>query len=104
MGNWDLLTRAQWLESKMFLSGYLLNSQGDRVSMAHSVEGRYPFLDHNVMEFCMGLRSQDKLRGLNEKYILKKLMNGHLPESVVKRSKQAYRAPVASGLLIQRGP
>ena len=104
MGNWDLLTRAQWLESKMFLPGYLLSSQGDRVSMAHSVEGRYPFLDHRVVEFCMGLKSQDKMRGLNEKYILKKLMNGHLPESVVKRSKQAYRAPVASGLLSKQAP
>jgi len=104
MGNWDLLTRAQYLESKLFLPGYLLSSQGDRVSMAHSVEGRYPFLDHRVVEFCMGLRSQDKMRGLNEKYILKKLMNGHLPESVVKRSKQAYRAPVASGLLAKEAP
>ncbi|MCP4309775.1 MAG: asparagine synthase (glutamine-hydrolyzing) [Bacteroidetes bacterium] len=104
MGNWDTLTRAQWLESKLFLSGYLLSSQGDRVSMAHSVEGRYPFLDHRVVELCMGLRSQDKLRGLNEKYILKKLMNGHLPESVVKRSKQAYRAPVATGLLAENAP
>lgn len=104
MGNWDTLSRAQWLESKLFLSGYLLSSQGDRVSMAHSVEGRYPFLDHRVVEFCMGLRSQDKLRGLNEKYILKKLMNGHLPESVVARSKQAYRAPVASGLLSENAP
>jgi len=104
MGNWDLLTRAQWLESKMFLPGYLLSSQGDRVSMAHSVEGRYPFLDHHVLEFCMGLRSQDKIRGLNEKYILKKLMNGHLPDSVVKRSKQAYRAPVSSGLVSKEAP
>jgi asparagine synthase (glutamine-hydrolysing) len=104
MGSWDLLTRAQWLESKMFLSGYLLSSQGDRVSMAHSVEGRYPFLDHRVVEYCLGLRSQDKIKGLNEKYILKKLMNGHLPESVVTRSKQAYRAPVASGLLSSGAP
>ncbi len=104
MGSWDMLTRAQWLEAKMFLPGYLLSSQGDRVSMAHSVEGRYPFLDHRVVEFCMGLRSQDKMRGLNEKYILKKLMNGKLPESVVKRSKQAYRAPIASGLLSSEAP
>jgi len=104
MGSWDLLSRAQWLETRLFLSGYLLSSQGDRVSMAHSVEGRYPFLDHRVVGFCMGLQSQDKLRGLNEKYILKKLMDGHLPEAVVKRSKQAYRAPVASGLLAEGAP
>lgn len=104
MGSWDMLSRAQWLESKMFLPGYLLSSQGDRVSMAHSVEGRYPFLDHRVVEFCTGLKSLDKMRGLNEKYILKKLMDGKLPESVVKRSKQAYRAPVASSLLSKEAP
>jgi len=98
MEEWDVLTRAQWLESKLFLSGYLLSSQGDRMGMAHSVEGRYPFLDHNVVEYCMGLRSLDKIKGLNEKFLLKKWMEGKLPENVVKRSKQAYRAPVSSAL------
>ena len=98
MDQWDVLTRAQWLESNLFLSGYLLSSQGDRMGMANSVEGRYPFLDHHVIEFCTGLRSLDKIKGLNEKYLLKKWMEGKLPENVVNRSKQAYRAPVSSAL------
>ncbi len=100
----DLLSRAQWIESKLFLSGYLLSSQGDRMAMAHSVEGRYPFLDHRVIEFCTRLPSSYKIRGLNEKYLLKKLMTGRLPGEVVNRPKQAYRAPVASSLVAGNTP
>jgi asparagine synthase (glutamine-hydrolysing) len=93
---WDPLAKAQWLESTVFMSGYLLSSQGDRMAMANSVEGRYPFLDYRVMEFCAGLHPDLKLNGLNEKYILKQTMKGRLPVSVLKRPKQAYRAPIAS--------
>jgi len=96
MGDWDLLSRAQWIESKLFLSGYLLSSQGDRVAMANSVEGRYPFLDHRVIEFCMKLRSTHKIKGLNEKYLLKYIMKNRLPEEVISRPKQAYRSPGAN--------
>lgn len=96
---WDRLSKAQWLEIKLFMSGYLLSSQGDRVAMANSVEGRYPFLDYRVMEFCATLPPDFKMHGLNEKYILKKLMNNRLPESILKRPKQAYRAPVSKSLL-----
>jgi len=93
---WAPLAKAQWLESTVFMSGYLLSSQGDRMAMANSVEGRYPFLDFRVMEFCAGLHPDLKLNGLNEKYILKQTMKGRLPASVLKRPKQAYRAPIAS--------
>jgi asparagine synthase (glutamine-hydrolysing) len=89
------LGQAQWLESVIFMSGYLLSSQGDRVSMANSVEGRYPFLDYRVIEFASSLPPDFKLHGLNEKFILKRMMNNRLPESVLKRPKQAYRAPIA---------
>ena len=78
----------------LFLSGYLLSSQGDRMSMANSVEGRYPFLDHRVIEFATSLPSDFKLKGLNEKYLLKKIAKGRIPEEIIKRSKQAYRAPI----------
>ncbi len=103
-GKLDLLSRAQWLESTLFMSGYLLSSQGDRMGMANSVEGRYPFLDHRVIEFCSRLPWNHKIRGLNEKYLMKKLMDGRLPDQVVHRPKQAYRAPVASSLTSAKAP
>ena len=90
----DYLGKASHIEIKLFLSGYLLSSQGDRVSMANSVEGRYPFLDHRIIEFAMGMPSDFKLKGLNEKYILKRMSRGRIPESILHRSKQAYRAPI----------
>ena len=97
--NYDRLNKSQWLESSIFMSSYLLSSQGDRVAMANSVEGRYPFLDYRVMEFAASLPSDYKMHGLNEKFILKKMMNNRLPESVLKRPKQAYRAPMAGSFL-----
>jgi asparagine synthase (glutamine-hydrolysing) len=104
LDNWSLLSRAQWLETNIFMSGYLLSSQGDRMAMANSVEGRYPFLDHRVIEFCARLPAQFKLRGLNEKYLLKKLMDGKLPQNVLKRSKQAYRAPISNSFFSKGSP
>lgn len=96
---YDRLNKSQWLESMIFMSSYLLSSQGDRVAMANSVEGRYPFLDYRVMEFAAKLPPSFKMHGLNEKYILKRMMKNRLPESVLKRPKQAYRAPIASSFL-----
>jgi asparagine synthase (glutamine-hydrolysing) len=96
---YDRLGKAQWLEAVIFMSSYLLSSQGDRVSMANSVEGRYPFLDYRVIEFAATLPPDYKMHGLNEKYILKRMMKNRLPESVLKRPKQAYRAPVSRSFL-----
>lgn len=92
----DLLSRAQWLEATIFMSGYLLSSQGERMTMANSVEGRYPFLDHRVVELCMKLRPEYKLKGLNEKYLLKTMMKNKVPNEIIDRQKQPYRAPIAS--------
>jgi asparagine synthase (glutamine-hydrolysing) len=92
---WDSLARAQYLEVVTLLSGYLISSQGDRMLMAHSVEGRFPFLDSDVMEFCNGLPPLYKLAGLNEKFILKRASKGRVPESIIHRPKQPYRAPDA---------
>lgn len=102
--SWETLSQAQWLESVIFMSGYLLSSQGDRMGMANSVEGRYPFLDYRVIEYCCSLHPDLKLNGLNEKYILKKMMSGKIPESVIKRSKQAYRAPVRKAFITSETP
>ena len=100
---WPALSQSQFLESTIFLSHYLLSSQGDRVAMANSVEGRYPFLDYRIIEFAAALPPHFKMNGLNEKYILKKMMHGRLPESVLKRPKQAYRSPVAGGFFSPAG-
>ncbi len=102
--SWDSLAKAQWLETTIFMSGFLLSSQGDRMAMANSVEGRYPFLDYRLIEFCASLPARLKLNGLNEKFLLKRLMRGHIPESIAKRTKQAYRAPIQSVFLSKQSP
>lgn len=91
--NWHPLNRAQYLEAKALMGGYLLCSQGDRMLMTNSVEGRFPFLDHRVIEFGNKLPPKMKIKGLNEKYLLKKAMRSYLPAAIVDRHKQPYRAP-----------
>ena len=90
---WDGFCQAQYLESAHLLPGYILSSQGDRVAMAHSVEGRFPFLDYRVVEFASKIPPSMKMRVLNEKYLLKRCACGLLPSSITKRHKQPYRAP-----------
>ena len=91
---WDPLARAQYLEITIFLSQYLLSSQGDRMGMAHSVEGRFPFLDVRMVEFCNRLDPRMKMRVLKEKYLLKKAAEPWLPDIIRRRPKRPYRAPV----------
>jgi asparagine synthase (glutamine-hydrolysing) len=92
---WPSFTQGEYLETNYFLSGYLLSSQGDRMAMAHSVEGRYPFLDYRVLSFAAKLPVAIKLRVLNEKYILKRACKNLVPTSILNRRKQPYRAPDA---------
>lgn len=92
---WNTFVRAQYIEARHLLPGYILSSQGDRVAMAHSVEGRFPYLDHRFVEFASSLPDRLKLRALTEKYLLKRAAAGLVPESVVNRPKQPYRAPDA---------
>lgn len=95
MGRWDPFCQAQYLELVLFMSGYLLSSQGDRMMMGNSVEGRFPFLDYRVMEFAHSMPPGLKLNVLNEKYILKKAFGELVPEEISLRPKQPYRAPIA---------
>jgi len=91
---WDPLHQAQYLEISIFLSQYLLSSQSDRVAMGHSVEGRFPFLDYRVVEFCNRLSPALKLRGLTEKFLLKETSREWLPADITDRPKQPFRAPI----------
>jgi asparagine synthase (glutamine-hydrolysing) len=102
--NWSDLAQSQYLESSIFMSGYLLSSQGDRMGMGNSVEGRYPFLDYRLIEFSAKLPDRYKLNCLNEKFILKKMSVGRIPKSITRRSKQAYRAPIASSFFSANAP
>lgn len=93
---WSDLARAQWFEYKTLLSGYILSAQGDRMLMGNSVEGRFPFLDYRLIDFADKLPADYKLSGLTEKYILKEAFKDRIPDTILNRPKQPYRAPDAA--------
>jgi asparagine synthase (glutamine-hydrolysing) len=95
LARWDPLARDQYVEIRTLLSGYLLAAQGDRMAMASSVEGRFPFLDVDVVALAASLPANYKLRVLDEKHVLKRAAEGLVPRSIIQRPKQPYRAPDA---------
>ena len=101
---WPSLAQDQYLEIRSMMSGYLLAAQGDRMLMAHSVEGRFPFLDHRVVALADSLPSSFKLRGLDEKHLLKRVAVGLVPDEIIRRPKQPYRAPDAASFLGENAP
>jgi asparagine synthase (glutamine-hydrolysing) len=96
---WHPLSQSQYLESAYLLPGYILSSQGDRVGMANAVEGRFPFLDHRLIELAAKIPPRLKLKGLVEKHILRQSMKHLLPGSIATRPKQPYRAPESRAFL-----
>jgi asparagine synthase (glutamine-hydrolysing) len=90
---WEHFNQAEYLEAMHLLPGYILSSQGDRMAMAHSVEGRYPFLDYRVVEFAAKLPPNLKMKVLDQKHLLKRAADGLIPKSIQRRFKQPYRAP-----------
>ena len=97
--DWDPLSRAQYTEINIFLSNYLLSSQGDRMAMAHAVEGRFPFLDHRVVELAFRIPPSYRLNGLKEKFILKQVARDCMPAEILDRPKTPYRAPIGQCFL-----
>jgi asparagine synthase (glutamine-hydrolysing) len=93
-GDFGAQGRAQYLEISTFLHGYLLHTQGDRMLMGNSVEGRFPFLDHRVAELAARLPESLRVRGLTEKYALRRAAARQVPAAVLARTKVPYRAPV----------
>jgi asparagine synthase (glutamine-hydrolysing) len=92
---WTPLAQDQYLEIHTLLSGYLLSSQGDRMSMANSVELRLPFLDREVMRLAASVPPSFKLPALRGKDVLKRAAKGRVPPEIIGRKKQPYRAPDA---------
>ncbi len=101
---WSALAQDQYLEITTLLSGYLLSAQGDRMLMAGSVEGRFPFLDRDVVALAASLPDRFKLRTLDEKHVLKRAAAGLVPDAIIARTKQPYRAPDATCLTGARAP
>lgn len=97
--NWNYVSKAQYLEIITFMSGYLLSSQGDRMAMANSIELRVPYLDHRIIEYMATVPARYKIRGLNEKYLLKKVYKNLLPDIITFRPKNPYRAPIRNSLI-----
>jgi asparagine synthase (glutamine-hydrolysing) len=96
----DDLAPYLWFDQKYFLADDIL-TKSDRMSMAHSVEVRPPFLDHRLVEFAAKLPASFKIRGTQQKFILKELMKDKLPPEILKREKIGFDIPAHEWL---RGP
>ena len=96
----DDLARYLWFDQKYFLADDIL-TKSDRMSMAHSVEVRPPFLDHRVVEFAAKLPASLKIRGTQQKFVLKELMRDKLPPAILQRKKIGFDIPAHEWL---RGP
>jgi asparagine synthase (glutamine-hydrolysing) len=96
----DRLARYLWFDQKYFLADDIL-VKSDRMSMAHSVEVRPPFLDHRIVEFAAALPAALKIRGSCQKFLLKELMKDKLPPSIPWRKKVGFDIPTHEWL---RGP
>ncbi len=90
---WSALEKGAYLELTTLLEPYLLAAQGDRVSMAYGVEGRYPFLDYRVFEHSVRLPAARKLVGDRDKVALREVAQTLLPPEIAERPKHPYRAP-----------
>ena len=93
---WHPLNRSLYFGYKVLLAGMLLSHKGDRVTMANSVEGRYPFLDEEMIAFAARLHPRWKLRrGVKEKYLLRQAAARVLPAEIASRRKSMFRLPLA---------
>ena len=100
MSRWHPLNRSLYLGYKVMLAGLLMTHKGDRPAMANSVEARFPFLDHGVVDFCAALDPKLKLRGLRgDKYLLRQFARQYLDPSVALRPKNIFRAAYSASFL-----
>ena len=88
------LEKMLYVDTKTWLPDDLL-IKADRMTMANSVELRVPFLDHKVLEFAASLPANQKVRGFQMKYLLKKALAKHVPEEILRRRKEGFPMPIA---------
>jgi asparagine synthase (glutamine-hydrolysing) len=85
-----------YLWSKTMLPGYILAMLGDRMEMAHSIEGRVPFLDHHVVETIRAQPVRLKIRGMTEKFVLREAVRDVITDTVYRRQKHPFMSPPAT--------
>jgi asparagine synthase (glutamine-hydrolysing) len=90
------VNQALYLWAKTLLPGYILTVLGDRMEMAHSIEGRVPFLDHEVVELIRSMPVGQKIRGMTEKYVLREAARPVLTDTVYQRQKHPFLSPPAT--------
>jgi asparagine synthase (glutamine-hydrolysing) len=78
------------------LPGYILTMLGDRMEMAHSIEGRVPFLDHHVVETIRSQPVRLKIRGMTEKYVLREAVRDVITDTIYRRQKHPFMSPPAT--------
>ena len=89
------LNQALYLWSKIQLPNFVLTFLSDRMEMAHSIEGRVPFLDHRVAEYAAGIPIDMKIRGVREKHVLREAARDVIIEPVYGREKHPFSTPPA---------
>jgi asparagine synthase (glutamine-hydrolysing) len=92
----DAVHTALYLWAKTILPHYILSNLGDRMEMAHSIEGRVPFMDHHVAEYLQRVPVSLKIRGMTEKYILREAARDVLTKTVYERQKHPFLSPPAT--------
>src|SRR5204863_4987591 len=92
----DPLNKSLFVWAKSFLPNYILNLLGDRMEMAHSIEGRVPFLDHHVVETICSQPVSLKIRGMTEKYVLREAVRDVITDTVYRRQKHPFMSPPAT--------
>ncbi len=95
----DRVNQRSYLDFKLRLSDHLLSDHGDRMTMAHSVEGRYPFLDLEILEFARRLPPELKVNGFADKFIVRKGAARVLPTEFAAREKFHFTTPTSAQLL-----
>ena len=91
------LGKLLYLDTKLYLQDGVL-TKVDRASMAHGLEVRVPFLDHQFVELITGMPEKLKMKGLSTKYIWKRTIQDRIPTEIIKRSKKGFGIPVAKWL------
>lgn len=100
--NKHIFHQRSYVDFKLRLAGHLIADHGDRMTMANSVEGRYPFLDVNLIEFIKQIPPSLMLHGMTEKYPLKRLGEKYIPRQIINREKFGFVAPGSPQLLKSR--